>query len=376
MSDTLSLNCYVLGESLNENFIIDASPDTPIARLKVQIVNFCLMKDTVVPPKLKLWKVSIPVDSSMKARISALDLSEDDLLQPLQPLSRYFTNPPTTDHIHIIIKFPVPHLQETHRVTLDVLVVLEPGGCRAVRPTQAAYACARNLRKYMIKFYAEEQQRADIAKKILQDAGFIVETNKVVGFQYRMDSYVIERYNPAVILEVKNEISSPPTKTPLERIQPRNDKTYYPCFTITIVRQQITFEGDIYNDRSKTEVLSSISMDFHRSDEDVYTSLAWTIEALKRALCTLTERCNNPTRGYNSADITIFPYLKSYTSIDGSGSKVNFTYAKEIYSTGFLFLARSENTTSADIYVKFVHRYGKDVHIWMANQGFAPKLLG
>jgi serine/threonine protein kinase len=50
----------------------------------------------------------------------------------------------------------------------------------------------------------------------------------------------------------------------------------------------------------------------------------------------------------------------------------SFTYDVEMQGRSLLFKGK---TDTKPVCIKFVQRYGKDVHLWCAEQGFAPKLL-
>jgi hypothetical protein len=55
---------------------------------------------------LVLWKVSIPVDRSLKQNIGNHSFADEDLLSPVDELSEVFSEGLSQKHLHIVIKAP------------------------------------------------------------------------------------------------------------------------------------------------------------------------------------------------------------------------------------------------------------------------------
>ena len=130
-------------------------------------------------------------------------------------------------------------------------------------------------------------------------------------------------------------------------------------------------------DRSTLETFSSVILDFHDSNNEGYCTVARHLTALKIALDTLSARYSsvNPAPGRLLSQCTsrIFPYPATFTPF-GANEPSSFTYEGELEKRTFLFKGRTNLGQS--ICIKFVHRYGEDVHKWCAEHGFAPKLIG
>ena len=65
--------------------------------------------------------------------------------------------------------------------------------------------------------------------------------------------------------------------------------------------------------------------------------------------------------------------MVSFRSLE-SGEWHSFTYEEEMEGGKLLFSGRKQ--AGEWICIKFVRRYGKEVHIWCAGKGIAPKLMG
>jgi len=65
--------------------------------------------------------------------------------------------------------------------------------------------------------------------------------------------------------------------------------------------------------------------------------------------------------------------VASFRSLE-SGEWHSFTYEEEMEGRKLLFSGRKQD--GERICIKFVRRYGKEVHIWCAGKGIAPKLMG
>jgi hypothetical protein len=150
------------------------------------------------------------------------------------------------------------------------------------------------------------------------------------------------------------------------------------------------------------EIFSLLPLNFHSTNDDAYDALARHLSALKNALRTLdvhTKEVNKHCRTYAPANPRtrsmirsspsslppnvpegpntffippIFPHPATFTPYGGHGQH-SFVYEAKIAGRRLLFKAKTKDGNR--ICVKFVRRYGKDVHIWCAARGFAPDLI-
>jgi hypothetical protein len=156
------------------------------------------------------------------------------------------------------------------------------------------------------------------------------------------------------------------------------------------------------------EVFSLLPLNFHSTNDDAYDALARHLSALKTALQSLkvhlkevdkrrtshapaanANASNHPNRSLvHSSRVPspsnppvdpsasfippIFPHPTTFITY-GHKRRYSFIYESELGGRSLLFKARTNDGDR--ICTKFVRRYGKDVHIWCANKGYAPKLL-
>jgi len=107
MSSTLSLLCYVLGDDPTNIFVVDIAPSKIVAHLRDAIKAKNSPKFNDVPANtLRLWKVSIAVDSSFKERIETSNFVDEESLKPIEELSDIFPELPSRKHVHIVVKPP------------------------------------------------------------------------------------------------------------------------------------------------------------------------------------------------------------------------------------------------------------------------------
>ena len=163
------------------------------------------------------------------------------------------------------------------------------------------------------------------------------------------------------------------------------------------------------------EILSLLPLNFHATNDEAHDAIARHLAALKNALHALDihinevdsrRRASAPSmssatsngqtraRRNRSAFIhsshgalpldeprnplpyfapPIFPHPTAFT-IDGGETRESFTYEGEMNERSLLFVCKIADRDKR-ICIKFVRRYGKDVHIWCADRGFAPKLI-
>jgi hypothetical protein len=127
------------------------------------------------------------------------------------------------------------------------------------------------------------------------------------------------------------------------------------------------------------------------TNDDAHDNLARHLAALKKALHCLDEyepQANYIKTGLPSHNLLapetqhgiclsrpIFPYPVAFTHYGCADNKqTRFTYEATVEGRALLFRGKMMND-DRHICIKFVRRYGKDVHLWCANEGFAPRLI-
>jgi hypothetical protein len=108
------LNCLIHGENpaVDRVFTVEVVKSKTVAILKDMIKEKQQPESNhICATQLSLWKVSLPLDSSVDKVLKQLVL-EDNItkgiqkLLPAKKLSSYFTDEPADEHLHIIIEPP------------------------------------------------------------------------------------------------------------------------------------------------------------------------------------------------------------------------------------------------------------------------------
>jgi len=82
-SEPLQLNCLVLGKSRNHIFIVEIAATKSVRALKDAIKEKKRPAFDYVPADtLVLWNASVPIKRNLKETIEALNLVDEDALQP------------------------------------------------------------------------------------------------------------------------------------------------------------------------------------------------------------------------------------------------------------------------------------------------------
>jgi hypothetical protein len=104
----LILVCYVRGDDWNQAFHIKIGKSEPVSALKKAIKEEKRPKfDEIPADSLSLWKVSVQYSKTLEKDVEALNLVDDDLLQPLDTLSDIFSSDLEKKSVHIIINRPL-----------------------------------------------------------------------------------------------------------------------------------------------------------------------------------------------------------------------------------------------------------------------------
>jgi Crinkler effector protein N-terminal domain len=118
VSNTLKLNCLVLGQDSSHIFLIRIPANQTVYDLKeaVKDKNQQTFRD-IDADGLQLFKVSIPVNKETDKTLATfkphqqhldnVNLKTEELSLPLAELSEVFSEPPVLRHLHIVVKSPI-----------------------------------------------------------------------------------------------------------------------------------------------------------------------------------------------------------------------------------------------------------------------------
>jgi hypothetical protein len=105
MANTLTLNCLVSGDDPDRIFTIEIANAKNVGALKKAIKEEKkLAFQYADADALVLWKVSLPVDESLKENL--INLSGEKLSLPLDKLSKVFSDLDDT-YLHIVVGRPL-----------------------------------------------------------------------------------------------------------------------------------------------------------------------------------------------------------------------------------------------------------------------------
>ncbi|KAF9002685.1 hypothetical protein BDQ17DRAFT_1356689 [Cyathus striatus] len=433
MSTTLKLNCYILGDDFRNVFQVALSQNGRVNDLQ-EIIKAKLTPSAVA---LELWNASIPISTNLKSTISTVDFVNKESLQPEVELSKIFKNALSTEYVEVVIKcistdgtIPLQlqrrmvydsrpkhssstisefrsiqeHLtgyfaypRPSHRESRLPLTLLDSGFAqfvddyKSVRPTSEAYDCASKLNS--------NDPPSKIADLLLQMiAGPRYKDGRYPSIlDHYTDDHYLAGYKPTVLISVRNQFSNEETEPTIQGLLAydafldyynhwRNVSSVHPCFVVTISESLVSISGCALTDRSTMETFCSIPLNYHYLNVEAYDSIARHLKALQLAIKTLRERYKeigssaspefvppaSPPYGFTPFVTRVFPYPTSFTPLTSEKS-LSFSYLSELEGRQFLFKGQTENGRS--ICIKFVRRYGKDVHEWCVRQGFAPELI-
>jgi hypothetical protein len=105
-NQTLYLNCLIFQDDPSLVFPVEVLNNRTIDTLKEAIKGKKNALRYTDASALAIWKVSIANDSNLVHNLKNINLSDTDLLLPLQELKDVFVTPPVRKHIHIIVKVP------------------------------------------------------------------------------------------------------------------------------------------------------------------------------------------------------------------------------------------------------------------------------
>ncbi|KAF8881339.1 hypothetical protein BD779DRAFT_1675478 [Infundibulicybe gibba] len=288
------------------------------------------------------------------------------------------TRPPTREH-----KLPLALLHPVFGEFADDF--------KNAQITNSDVVCARELWRTMSWFDHDTCFRYTHLGLIFQRYGIHLDSllDRSVG-------HVSPAEHPALICAVGNEIGSPGPEPSLQALvdyrnairKSYDRSTCHPCFILFIAGPYLGLGGCAWTDRASMEIFALLPLSFHSLDSDAEEKLARHLAALKKAVNTLIELYTKmgstpgPTpssaghpRPSRKAAYPPLPYKTEFTHLK-DGQLVSFSYESERAGESLIYFGQMEGSHSGRICIKFVRRYGRDVHVWCASQYFAPKLLG
>ena len=137
------------------------------------------------------------------------------------------------------------------------------------------------------------------------------------------------------------------------------------------------FGGAALTDRANMEIFSSVPLNFDTDNYEAFDSLARHLAALKRALKSLEKYYTKLDQGsLQPTDIPqpSFPYPTSFHGLQDNIVS-SLTYERNLAGRRLVFKG-SIDEEKKPICIKFVRRYGVEVHRWYAGRGMAPELFG
>ncbi|KAJ3499972.1 hypothetical protein NLJ89_g9993 [Agrocybe chaxingu] len=186
-----------------------------------------------------------------------------------------------------------------------------------------------------------------------------------------------------LIAEFKNEIGSTAAEPFFQailyfleatrKLATQHLNSVLPCMIVLIFGPYVAFAGAAWTDRPTVQMLSP-AIPCHYQDTDIKMEgmLVRHLGALRRAIHALDtyyqEYSANPSFPLRNPT---HPYPTSFTSWDGSAKR--FIYLFHMKGRN-LFFGRMDDIDGTAICIKFVARYCKEGHEFLAAKGFAPKL--
>ena len=100
----LSLNCFVLGDHVDNVFTVEVEKTKNVSILKDRIKEKkSPIFDHIPSDSLVLWRSSIPFNRNLKEDVGTLNLVNDNSLPPVEILSNVFPTVLGKETIHIIV---------------------------------------------------------------------------------------------------------------------------------------------------------------------------------------------------------------------------------------------------------------------------------
>ncbi|KAF9442762.1 hypothetical protein P691DRAFT_798029 [Macrolepiota fuliginosa MF-IS2] len=260
--------------------------------------------------------------------------------------------------------------------------------CKNAELNAGDHEFAMLLRRDMCNFYIDEGVRRHRLCTHLNKFGLEIAPGDIGSLKESTDGHIIEGTHPLCIQVIKNELttgSAEPSfqallyyQSFIEQFQlDKNSSTCHPCFIIYILGPYLGFAGATLTDRANLQVFSLAPLNFHSRDDEKFESLARHWVALKRAVETLSgyyRELDGQTLQHVTDAGPYFPYPASFKNIRDN-TVTSLTYKGNLRGRDLIFEG-SINEGRKPVCIKFVRRYGDDVHRWCAGKGIAPDLLG
>jgi hypothetical protein len=104
LSPELQLNCWLVGDDASQIFPVKITKTETVGTLRKAIKEEKKIAFQYVDPdSLRLWPVSIPVDSTLQVRLANLVLP-DESLQSVDQMFDIFKTSPAHKHLHIVVQ--------------------------------------------------------------------------------------------------------------------------------------------------------------------------------------------------------------------------------------------------------------------------------
>ena len=162
---------------------------------------------------------------------------------------------------------------------------------------------------------------------------------------------------------------------PIESDKKRGPKKHCcPWILVEVVGQEVGLSGAVFADGVPCIQPLSCNVPFLHApmSEHLRISQLRLCKALWVGATLLWEWYEDPLQKAPN-DQAQFPYLRAYT--DSNGAQVSFTYVRCMKArAGSVFVAKSEESSGANLIVKFVESYGEDVHRKLSDAAMAPRL--
>jgi Crinkler effector protein N-terminal domain len=105
-SGILALNCLVDGGDSRNIFLMKILNAEPVSALQKAIKDDVPAFQQVLASDILLYRVSIPVDKSLRVNLQKLDFADQIPLEPVDGLLEIFPDAPHKKHLHIFIRSP------------------------------------------------------------------------------------------------------------------------------------------------------------------------------------------------------------------------------------------------------------------------------
>ncbi|KAG5634798.1 hypothetical protein H0H81_000750 [Sphagnurus paluster] len=240
----------------------------------------------------------------------------------------------------------------------------------------------------MCSFYADEDTRRHQLCMLLNEFGFKVTPGNIGSLKESTDGHRMEGIHPLYIQELKNELTTGNAEPSFQALLyyqsfvdqfqlDKNSSSCHPCFIIYLLGPHVAFAGAALTDRANLEVFSLIPLNIHTTNDEAFESLARHWAALNRALQSLENYYRKLDDRTLQPVTDAGPYVPHPTSFNNLSTNATSTLNYKGNLAGRVLVFKgSIDKGEKPVCIKFVRRYGADVHRWCTGKGIAPELLG